>query len=68
MKQKRIFLILALLCTMVQAAWADITVTTESELRTAVQSSQTVKIGADINTASQGGRLDINNGQKVVIK
>ena len=39
--------------------WADVTVNMESDLRTAVQSSQTVTLGADIALSS--GRLVIDN-------
>ena len=59
MKRKSIT-ILATLFIVAQAAWAQTTVTTEADLRTAVQSSQTVTLGADITTASEGGRLDID--------
>lgn len=54
---KRIFLSLATLLIVAQTVWADITVTTESDLRTAVQTNQTVTLGGNINL---NGRLDIN--------
>ena len=54
---KRIFLSLATLLIVAQTLWADITVTTESDLRTAVQTNQTVKLGGNINL---NGRLDID--------
>lgn len=58
MKTKSLLIALfALICTM-QGAWADVTVTTESDLRTAVTSSQTVTLGADITLTN--GRLDID--------
>ena len=54
---KRIFLSLATLLIVAQTVWADITVTTESDLRTAVQTNQTVTLGGNINL---NGRLDID--------
>ena len=63
MNIKRLFskatatLVLLLLC-MAQGAWAETTVSSESALLTAVQSSQTVKLGADITLNS--GRLHID--------
>ena len=47
MKRKAFSLLAALLIT-AQAAWADETVTNESELRLAVQTNQTVTLGQDI--------------------
>ena len=65
--KKRKFTILAALLIVVQAAWAQVTVTTAANLLEAVKTSQTVKLGADITTPSEGGRLDINNGITVTL-
>lgn len=64
---KLIFSTLLLMAGAMQGAWAQTTVTTADKLSEAVASSQTVTLGADITTASQGGRLDINNGKTVTI-
>ena len=63
------FSLLAALLITAQAAWAQttVTVTTADELRNAVTASQTVKLGADITTPSNGGRLDINDGITVTL-
>ena len=64
---KATFNILATLLFVVQGAWADVTVTTADQLLNAVQTSQTVTLGADITTPSEGGRLDINSGKVVTL-
>ena len=56
---KKLLFFLLVLTGMVQKAWADTTVTTESDLKSAVQTSQTVTLGQDI-TLTTTGRLDIN--------
>ena len=56
-------ILLAMMAGAAQGAWADSTVTTEADLRTAVQSSQTVTLDADITLSSS--RLEINNGKTV---
>ncbi len=60
MKKKNDFLIFLLaLIGAVQATWAQTTVTTEDELRTAVQSNRTVRLENDITL--NNGRLVINS-------
>ena len=66
MKKAKLSL-LATLLFVAQATWADETVTTADQLLLAVQTSQTVKLGSDITTPSDGGRLDINNGVTVTL-
>ena len=51
-------ILLAMMAGAAQGAWADSTVTTEADLRTAVQSNQAVTLGDDITLNS--GRLDIS--------
>ncbi len=58
-------ILLAMMAGAAQGAWADSTVTTEADLRTAVQSSQTVTLGDDITLNSS--RLEINNGTTVTL-
>ena len=65
--KKATLAILAALLTVAQGLWAQTIVETEADLLNAVQNSQTVKLGKDITTASQGGRLDINNGVTVTL-
>ena len=64
---KKLLISLLLFAGMMQTAWAQITVTTASELLESVKTSQAVKLGTDITTASEGGRLDINNGIDVTL-
>lgn len=64
---KATFNILATLLLMVQGIWAQTTVTTANDLLEAVKTSQTVTLGADITTPSEGGRLDINSGIVVTL-
>lgn len=64
---KATFNILATLLFVTQGAWADVTVTTADQLLNAVQNDQTVTLGADITTPSEGGRLDINSGIVVTL-
>ncbi len=56
--KKKAFTILATLFIVAQAAWAQGTVTTEADLRTAVQSNQTVTLGGNIDL---NNRLNISN-------
>ncbi len=65
--KKATIAILAALLTVAQGLWAQTIVETETDLLNAVQNSQTVKLGKDITTASQGGRLGINNGVTVTL-
>ena len=65
--KKATLAILAALLTVAQGLWAQTIVETETDLLNAVQNSQTVKLGKDITTASQGGRLGINNGVTVTL-
>lgn len=55
--KKQVFCILATLLLMVQGAWAQATVSTKADLRTAVQSNQTVTLSGNIELID---RLDIN--------
>ncbi len=66
MKKAKLSL-LATLLFVAQATWADETVTTADQLLLAVQTSQTVKLGSDITTPSDDGRLDINDGVTVTL-
>ena len=65
--KKTTLAILATLLFAAQGLWAQTIVETEADLLNAVQNSQTVKLGKNITTASQGGRLDINNGVTVTL-
>lgn len=65
--KKKAFGLFATLLIVAQTAWAQVTVTTAANLLEAVKTSQTVKLGADITTPSEGGRLDINNGITVTL-
>ena len=58
-------ILLAMMAGAAQGAWADSNVTTEADLLEAVNTSQTVTLGADITLNS--GRLDINDGATVTI-
>jgi predicted outer membrane repeat protein len=52
----KLLVIIALVYSIAHGAWADTTITTEAELHTAVQTSQTVTLGTDITLNS---RIDI---------
>ena len=56
--KKKTFTIFATLLIVAQTAWAQTTVTTEADLRTAVQSNQTVTLGGNIDL---NNRLNISN-------
>jgi len=62
----RKFLFIALLCAAAQMMWADIVVTTDEEIREAVQiDNATIQLGADIDLSNS--TLSIGEGLRVVI-
>ena len=64
MKTKILFL-LATLIAMAQGAWAQTTVTTDSELRNAIKDGASIKLGNDIDLSNS--TLSIASGTKVTI-
>ena len=67
MKKKLFLLTVALLCAVVQGAWAQTEVSTEEALRTVINengSNKSVKMTADIQL---GSRLVIDNGKNVTL-
>ena len=71
MTKKLFLLTIALLCAMVQGAWAQTEVKTETELTEAIKwggvngyGPKSVKLTADISLSS---RLDIVNGNRVTL-
>jgi len=57
---KKILMTLALLCAVAQGAWAQTTVTTDQELRSAITGGASIKLGADIDLSNSTLSIESN--------